>query len=741
MNTWITFYPSNTPQLFGITNILTQPVRTRAAAGAWSKYLVPGVYGVDQGQGLIETMLVPTTDGTYWFSQCTALASNALTSFAWTNSFPTISHYIWPGVSMSFVTNQPNTPNEALILSATIDDTTLGTAAFSNAADFVTPAQLTAAVGTNITLNASNGIRITFSDPTNAWIEATNETTAGTIEAVQLWRSGVFLASYATPTLALAAATNGDVVLLSPGQYVVTNALTVPTNVTLRGAGPMSTVIVNQDTNVVGGHLSAGIVLSTGCRVEALQVTNYFMDTYCQRCIGVDSVMDDSPAVRWEVSDVVTFGDCDNLFFYHTNKCSGVFRNSTFSSKWDTCNLAMGEHEIELYHCTLLSLGPSTFSPTSVSRALSSAYGTKVTGYGTVLYGSNSVTAGPTAQAGATDVWNFYGGAIGWGGSNVPVTAESGSIVNLYGCAVDQTKQNFTDVLYSLGTLAATNIYAPSPDGAAREIVLKSTDGFNQYPLLLTSTGTVVASTFFATNNVQAGINLIGQGLQVDASRATNGYTAGSLSDGFSFGASVDRLSFTIGTPTNVGILLTLGKDGNLEVPLIDGAIAVDPFGPAIYLDNGFHWTGDGSGLTNIPAAGVTGITSLTNATGILAITAQQTNVTAIRALTAAQTNAANILAITAQQTNAANIIAIGAPLTNAAGVLAITAQQTNGVAVLANNQIWSGSNYLAGATTIAGALSITNVQLGAFTNIVCGRIPMVVGGVTYYLTVSTNSP
>jgi len=186
MNTWVVFYPTNTPQIIGITNVLTVPVQARSVRGAWSKTIVGGIYAVDQGQGDLELILVPPNDtATYSFAQVCALASNALTTFSWTNAFPTISHYVWPGVNVTFSTNMAGTANEALIISAAAS--AYGDIVYSNAADFITPAQLDAAVGTNITLNASNGIRITMSDPSNAWIEAT-----GDIDTTNLTITGSF---------------------------------------------------------------------------------------------------------------------------------------------------------------------------------------------------------------------------------------------------------------------------------------------------------------------------------------------------------------------------------------------------------------------------------------------------------------------------------------------------------------------------------------------------------------------
>jgi hypothetical protein len=127
-----------------------------------------------------------------------------------------------------------------------------------------------------------------------------------------------------------------------------------------------------------------------------------------------------------------------------------------------------------------------------------------------------------------------------------------------------------------------------------------------------------------------------------------------------------------IATPTYSGIIIVTNPATLVTLSL---NITNNTGLPGVIVGNGIG--------TNITTLATTArVLEVTNAAGILSITAQQTNAVALMTILTPLTNATSILAITAQQTNAAALMVNVSPLTNATSVLAITARQTNAAAL-----------------------------------------------------------
>jgi len=240
---------------------------------------------------------------------------------------------------------------------------------------------------------------------------------------------------FLTIAAALADAQSGDTVFVGVGSFAITNSLVVPAGVKLQGSG-WDTIIVNYETNVVSSHYKNGITLSSRCTVSDLQVTNAAMDSFCQRCIGVDYLMGDTACTNATVARVLTYADCDNMYVAHTNICSADYFDSLFLSKWDCVAFFSGAHRGRLFNCFGYSTGPSVFSSAQGSHAITTSGGSTVTTYGGGFYVTNQTSTTAAAQLGASgDGLISYGTIFSAdGGANaVPFLGAAGSYRNWQG--------------------------------------------------------------------------------------------------------------------------------------------------------------------------------------------------------------------------------------------------------------------------------------------------------------------
>lgn len=264
--------------------------------------------------------------------------------------------------------------------------------------------------GTNLLVNsvATTGINtngavagnvLTFRGGTTVWSNppaggagSTDLTTASNLlQRITLVHGSTATSDWPDLGTAMSNAVAGDTVFLGPGNFVVSNAISMVSGTHLVGAGAES-IIESYVSLTNGGVCIAG---ATGASVENLQITNVLMDVRPQACIGT-RYLDSQPAfTNFTTRNLLCWGDGDSWYANHTNTCDWTDYGSKFFAKWDSaaeqnCNITN-----TIYGTVFFSKGPSVYTPGAAARCFTTL---NVPYFTLIAYGASLLCEGGASQ-------------------------------------------------------------------------------------------------------------------------------------------------------------------------------------------------------------------------------------------------------------------------------------------------------------------------------------------------------
>ena len=165
------------------------------------------------------------------------------------------------------------------------------------------------------------------------------------------------------------AATAGDAVHIGAGTFAIGNNRTsVPTGVKVQGAGIDLTTL----TSTKAGGLSAWLPAS---QTELSDCTLDTSATAAAIAFGIVSIVD-AAASKVVLRRVKIVADYDALYVNNLSACTLDAYDCIFSGKYDSVVSFSGNHVLNLYNCTINTLGPTASGPTAPSDGVVCSQGT-----------------------------------------------------------------------------------------------------------------------------------------------------------------------------------------------------------------------------------------------------------------------------------------------------------------------------------------------------------------------------